>query len=372
MAFVNPKEWLGTTGDLTLVTNWQQDNVRTAAFSWTASGSGTGEFYLRTAASASPGFVASPPTSGGVYINAVAATKGTLGSLAAGEWGYGDNDTLGYSTIYVRLSDDSDPDAKAAGYVKFNQVPQTGEAIVIPPSSGAISSNTDYSGTTLGTVTIQRSVANRAHGSATNPIRLKCTGFFFEGGGQTSAYYDLTDSAIAPEIRSTASVAADLFGLYLAGTAVTVADLQGGSIGLGVLPGQPFTCTTSVRTRGSAVRVGIGSASVVPLLESLSGTTEHENSIANIEVDGGIVRTKRLAAVSGVVTVTAGTWYDQATSTKASVVQTGGSIDATQGGGASVWSAFLATAGTFRDDTDRLTISSVTRPTASGSHTWIR
>jgi hypothetical protein len=368
MAFVNPKEWLGTTGDLSLVTNWQQDNVRTAAFSWTVSGSGTNEYYLRTAANASPGFVSQPAA---VYINGSSATEGTVGSLSAGQWDYGDNDTLGYNTIYVRLSDGANPNTKAAGFVKFNQVPQTGENVIIPASSGAISSNTDYSATTLGTVTVEKSTANRAHGSATSPIRLKCTGFIFDGGGQTSAYYDLTDSAILAEIRGTASVAAGLYGLYLAGTAVTIADLQGGSVGLGVLPGQPFTCTTAVRTRGSSVRAAIGSACTVPLLEALAGSIEHENSIANIEVDGGEVRSRRASAVSGAVTVAAGTWYDQSSGTKASVVQNGGTIDATQGGGNRTWSAYAPNAGTFRDDPDSLTVSSITRPT-TGSHTWIR
>ena len=372
MAFVNPKEWLGTTGDLTLVTNWQQDNIRTAAFRWVASGSGTAEYYLQTAGGATVGLVASPPTSGGVYINGSAATKASLGSLAAGNWGYGDNDTLGYDTIYVRLSDGTDPDTKAAGYVKFNQVPQSGENVIVPEGSGAISSNADYSATTIGTWIVERSNDNRAHGSATNPIRLNCTGFIFEGGGQTSAYYDLAGSTISPEIRSTASVDSDEYGLYLSGTAATLVDLQGGSVGLGVLPGQPFTCTTGVRPRGSSVRCGIGSASTIPLLEALAGTTEHEGSIANLEVHGGIVRTKRAAAVSGVVTVTGGTWYEQSSGTKASVIQTGGNIDATQDGSAVIWSAYLATAGTLRDDPDRLTISSITRPTASGTHTWIR
>jgi hypothetical protein len=372
MAFVNPKVWSGTTGDLTLVTNWQQDNIRTAQFRWVASGSGTAEYYLQTAGGATVGMAASPPTSGGVYINGSAATKATLGSLAAGNWGYGDNDALGYDTIYVRLSDGTDPDTKVSGYVKFNQVPQTGENVVAPEGSGAISSNTDYSGTTLGTWTVENSNDNRAHGSSTSPIRLVCTGFIFNGGGQTSAYYDLTSSAIAVEIRSTASVDADEYGLYLAGTAVTVADLQGGSIGLGVLSDQPFTCTTAVRPRGASVRCGIGSSSVVPLLESLAGTTEHENSIANIEVHGGVVRSKRAAAVSGAVTVSGGTWYEQSSGTKTSVVQTGGTIDATQDGSAVTWSAYLPTAGTLRDDADRLTISSVTRPTAAGTHTWIR
>lgn len=363
-------EWVGTTGDLTLVTNWRQINVRDAAWTWTASGSGTNEYYLRTAASGDPGFVAQPTA---VYINGSSATEGTVGSLTAGQWDYGDNDALGYSTIYARLSDGTDPDSKAAGYVKFNQTPQNGEDVTVSASSGAITSNTaGLAGKTIRRWIVEKSVANRAHGSITDPIRIDPDVFIFEGGGQTSAYYDLTSAAIPIEIRSTASVAADLFGLYLAAAAVTLADLQGGSIGLGVIPGQPFTCTTGVRTRGSAVRALIGINSTVPLLESLSGTIDHENSIANIEVDGGLVRTKVAGAVSGVVTVNSGTWYDQSSGTKASVVENGGTIDVTQGGGNRTWSAFTPNGGTLRDDADSLTISSITRPTAAGTHTWIR
>lgn len=363
-------EWVGTTGNLTLVTNWRRIDVRTAAWSWAASGSGTGEFYLRTAANGDPGFVAQPTA---VYINGSSAAEATVGSLAVGQWDYADNDTLGYSTIYVRVTGDVNPNTLAAGYVKFNQTPQNGEDVTISASSGAITSNTaGLAGKTIRRWIVEKSVANRAHGSITDPIRIDPDVFIFEGGGQTSAYYDLTSAAIPIEIRSTASVAADLFGLYLAAAAVTLADLQGGSIGLGVIPGQPFTCTTGVRTRGSAVRALIGINSTVPLLESLSGTIDHENSIANIEVDGGLVRTKVAGAVSGVVTVNSGTWYDQSSGTKASVVENGGTIDVTQGGGNRTWSAFTPNGGTLRDDADSLTISSITRPTAAGTHTWIR
>lgn len=363
-------EWVGTTGDLTLVTNWRQINVRTAAYSWTVSGSGTNEYYLRTAASGDPGFVAQPAA---VYINGSSATEGTMGSLTAGQWDYGDNDSLGFSTIYVRLSDGADPDSKAAGYVAFNQIPQNGEDVTIGPNSGAITTNLDgLAAKTIRRWVVQKSTANRAHGSVTAPIRIDPDVFIFDGGGQTSAYYDLLTAAIPIEVRGTASVTADLYGLYLAGTAVTLADIQGGSVALGFLPAQPFTCTTGVRVRGTSARVVIGVDSTVPLLENLNGSTDVENSIANIEVDGGVVRTKRSCAVSGAVTVTAGTWFEQSTGIKASVAQTGGTIDCTQAGGAVTWSAYLPTAGTLRDDTDRLTISSVTRPTASGTHNWTR
>jgi hypothetical protein len=365
------KIWVGTTTDLTLVTNWEQENIRDAAHTWSASGSGTNEFYVEYAGNTDPEIVAAPPSVGGVYINGVAATKGTLGSLAAGEWDYGDNDTLGHDTIYVRLADGTNPNTKAAGYVKFNQIPQTAEHVNIPEGSGAISSNVDFSGVAIGKFTVARSNDNRAMGSATNPIRLVCSGFVFEGGGQTSAYFDLTNSVIAPEIRSTASVDVDEFGLYLAAAAVTVADLRGGSIGLGMLPDLPFVCSTGARVRGSSARVGIGSGSTVPLLEVLSGTVEHENSIANIEVDGGVVRSLLAAAVSGAVEVRGGTWYDQSTGTKAAVTANGGNLDATQGG-AKTWSAFTPNSGTLRDDPDTLTITTVNRPTASGSFTWLK
>ena len=105
-------------------------NIRSASYAWTASGSGTNEYYVRTAASGNPS-LSDPTSTGGVWINGTFATKGSLGSLAAGEWGYGDNDTLGYSTVYVRLSDGTDPDTKSVGYVQHMS------ATSVPGVSGA-------------------------------------------------------------------------------------------------------------------------------------------------------------------------------------------------------------------------------------------
>lgn len=93
-------------------------DIRNATYKWTASASGTGEYYLELAAGGDPGldepgYVYEDPAGTVVILG-----EGTLGSLAAGEWGYGDNDTLGYDTIYVRLSDSTDPDTKATGFVE--------------------------------------------------------------------------------------------------------------------------------------------------------------------------------------------------------------------------------------------------------------
>lgn len=91
------------------------NNVRSATYKWTASGSGTNEYYLEIAAGGDPG-VAEPAA---MYENLVEMTAGTVGSLAVGEWDYGDNDTLGFDTIYVRITGGVDPDTKSIGYLLF-------------------------------------------------------------------------------------------------------------------------------------------------------------------------------------------------------------------------------------------------------------
>jgi hypothetical protein len=85
-----------------------------STYKWTASGAGTNEYYCELTGGGDPSLT--QPTR--LNQGGSESTLGTLGSLAAGEWGYGDNDTLGYSTVYVRLSDGSDPDAGAIHYVQ--------------------------------------------------------------------------------------------------------------------------------------------------------------------------------------------------------------------------------------------------------------
>lgn len=84
-------------------------------YSWTKSGSGTNEYYLQAAGGGNPG-VYSPYQ---VLINGAYSTEGTAGSLSTGQWDWADNDALGYSTVYVRLSDETDPDTKSPEYVQL-------------------------------------------------------------------------------------------------------------------------------------------------------------------------------------------------------------------------------------------------------------
>lgn len=75
---------------------------------WLASGSGTNEFYLVNTADF---YSATEPDR--MYENAVLMVEGVVGTLGIRQWAWGDNDTLGYNTIYVRLSDETDPDLKS-------------------------------------------------------------------------------------------------------------------------------------------------------------------------------------------------------------------------------------------------------------------
>ncbi len=106
---------------------YQYQSLRDSDWAWTASGSGTNEYYVRTATPSNPNLV--QPVS--LRIDGGAATEGTVGSLTAGQWDYGDNDALGYSTIYVRLSDGADPDSKAIAFVEAEL-----RAIFLDPGDG--------------------------------------------------------------------------------------------------------------------------------------------------------------------------------------------------------------------------------------------
>ena len=75
------------------------------AYKWTASGSGTNEWYLEAAAGGDPG-IGLPNA---VWINGYPCGFGSAGSLADHEFEYVDNDELGYSTVYLR-DNSGDPD----------------------------------------------------------------------------------------------------------------------------------------------------------------------------------------------------------------------------------------------------------------------
>lgn len=260
------KVWYGNTSGQEGVwahhANWRPISIRNATYRWLASGSGTSNYYLDLAGGGDPSIPAAP---GAVLAAGVALVAGTLGALTAGQFAYGDSDTLGYSTIYVRLTDSTDPDTKVNDYLTFTAVPATGEHISIPIGSANIT-GVDVSATTYGNVRVEDSTAVQA-GSATAYLRLTCAGFYFGGAG--TCYIDLAASAIAPDIRNTATANEGLRGLYLKGTAITTLKLVKGAVGFASLPGEsgrldafhvlPNTGQTASLWLGGAVTNVVGS-----------------------------------------------------------------------------------------------------------------
>lgn len=271
-----------TAGDVSDSRNWNLISLRTAAFSWTASGSGTNEYYVRTAANANPGFAATPPTSNGVYLNGSSATKASLGSLAAGNWGYGDNDALGYSTVYVRTSGGVDPDTLTADYVQFRQIPQTGENVRVPAGAGSMTSNLDQSAVAIlgfyvengydGTIGVAATT-----GTPAQYLRIDPDIFEVDSNGQ--AWIDVGTAAINAVVLNTGIGSAGEFGLYLRGTAMLTADVRDGSVGLAVLPGELATVTT-LKVTGDRTEVKCGAGVTLTTLSPVFGGTVHLNCAA--------------------------------------------------------------------------------------------
>jgi hypothetical protein len=83
------------------------DSAESPAYHWNASGSA---YYLQRSSVGIDGtyntWIGRPDlmSFGGSQL-----TSGTLGSLTAGQWAWGDNNSLGYSTPYIRLTGDRDP-----------------------------------------------------------------------------------------------------------------------------------------------------------------------------------------------------------------------------------------------------------------------
>ena len=93
-------------------------SIRNATYQWTVSPADADEYFLELAGGGDPGL--SDPLK--VYENDVLMDIGALGSLAVGEWNYGDNDAHGWNTIYVRIIGSGDPDAQAIDYLEAGYV----------------------------------------------------------------------------------------------------------------------------------------------------------------------------------------------------------------------------------------------------------
>ena len=104
---------------------------------WNASGSGTNEYYYTDEDGNDPGFDAQPDF---ITMDRAVLSEGTAGSLTDHQWDYGDNDTLGFNTVYIR-DESGDPDTTGV-CIRSVLIPQsfgkTGGTFLIGGSDGYI------------------------------------------------------------------------------------------------------------------------------------------------------------------------------------------------------------------------------------------
>jgi len=124
-------EWWGDTGDASMTALLLDDNfdICNSYYQWVKSNAGTNEYYLQLSGGGNPKI--NQPLL--VSENDTNLKVGKVGSLAKGEWGWGDpSSKLGYNTIVVRLTnaETPDPDYKPVGSLVF----QTGNKFFCCPT----------------------------------------------------------------------------------------------------------------------------------------------------------------------------------------------------------------------------------------------
>ncbi len=223
----------GNTEDWEEPMNWEGDSAVNTAYAWTVSGSGTNEYYLRTSAPADPS-VTDPTTGGTVSEGDDEMTNGTVGSLSAGEWDYGDNDSLGYSTVYVRLTSGSaDPDARSDHHVKIHYIPKTNDDIIVPArAENNLTVNID-TGLTITSLKVMDGFTKNI-GTDTASLQVTMGGITFEYAGTGSlAKINFGASAVAPKVYNTGAPTTGEPALQLRGQGMTTCTVFNGDVAIG-------------------------------------------------------------------------------------------------------------------------------------------
>lgn len=330
------KTWVGTTDVYSLDTNWLPISIRNATYRWTASGSGTNEFYLELTGGGDPGIV--EPAN--VYAGGTALTAGSAGSLAASRWDYADNDTLGFSTVYIRLSDGADPDSKVRDYVTFTRVPAAGDDVRIPSGSGDIAGG-DYSSVAIADFVVEDGYTGTI-GSSTAPLIIDPDAFRFYGLGES--YIDIHSANISPQIFKTGPAGAGFRSLYLTGSNINIVNVVGGTVGIASLSGQTST-VAEVRVVGSDANVWAGSGCSLTTWYQTAGEGEQRCASTTTTVYGGTLKTVEEGAIT-TMNVYGGTVLPESTGTITTLNAYGGETNFLGSGAARTVSTLNQQAGT--------------------------
>jgi hypothetical protein len=287
-------------------------------------------------------------------------TEATAGSLTAGQWDWADNDTLGYSTVYVRLAGSTDPDASEANAVTYTAIPKAGDHVSVPVSSSeAITDGLDsLSALALGDFIVEDGYS-KAIGDEANNLRITPSYFQFSGSGV--AYIDFIDAAISPVVLKTASPSTGLRGLYIIGSALNTLVCEGGSVGV-AWRNTDTADVTQIRVSGAA-SVWIGEGTTLAVLYQVAGNTIVRCALTQLTIYGGTCTTDGDQAITTVFAY-GGTTTLKSSGTVTTVDVTGGELDLTATGvERTITNLLLNRGSTLKWDKNTVTVTNWTTPT---------
>jgi len=369
------KIWVGTDsgneGDWSVADNWKPISVRNATYKWTASGSGTAEYYCELVGGGDPSL--EDPVN--VQLNGSNATEGTMGSLTAGQWDYGDNDTLGYSTIYVRTSDDADPDSKAVDYVTFTNIPIASDNVYLEDSSQNVTAGFGQSAVTVASLNIAQSFTGTI-GDSDDYLQIGATAVkigHHEGPGTPtgSALIKLDLGAVQTAVKvyntgtSSDSTKAPvrILGAHTSNTlevrkGKVAVEWETGDVG------QFATITVGYTTaKLTDSYVYLGSGLTLATLDNRAGNTVVRGTVTTVNIDAGTIRTEGTGTIT-TANVNGGNAEFNSTGTITTlVVNNGGTADFAKSAGARTISNLkLNAGGTLKHDPADTTITAWTEP----------
>jgi len=339
---------------------WSPISIRSDAFQWTASGSGTDEYYLEASGGGNPSTVLSGLVEpANVQLAGTAATAGTAGSLAVSSWDWADNDTLGFSTIYVRLGSGlADPDAQVDGYVTFTDSPNANDDVHF---RGSVSiDGGDFSSVELDDIIFEPGFSGTV-GDALNPLKLDMAdGDRMEITATGVIYLDLGTAACSPKIYRTASASNGAAGVYLVNcSALNDLFITGGTVRL------EGSSVDDMYISGGATVVGDADSTCTNHIHNNGGTVSWRGTGVDIYNDGGTSTVNGSDAWTN-VSCSEGTIFYNSTGTVTNAIAVNtGTIDTTNSSaGRTITNIKVEATGRIVYDSAHTTIGSV--PTGDG------
>jgi hypothetical protein len=241
-------------------------------------------------------------------------------------------------------------------------VPTTGDDVrLVADYNNAVTAGLDQSAVAVGDVIVEEGFTS-AIGTATAELQIDPNRFEFSGSG--TSYIDLGSAAIPAQILGTANADSGKRGLYLFGSALTIVNVEAGSVGLASRHGDTGTITT-VRINGSGADLWLGEGLTLTTLDILAGVAALRCGATTVNIYGGELTTAEVAAIT-TLTIHGGEAVLNATGTVTTLNHEGGTVELTQSGATRTITTYNPQNGATLHRNPAVTFTTFNLPTAAG------